>query len=157
MDRFSPAPDATPSLLCYGGEKPLDFRGNPVPTILDSAGRAGMGCYQFFHFCQLCPPDDALPDDWLSDASPDAYALFGGWNAEDPFPSAANRSRLGDAAVLSRHSGRNWLYPGCDAIAGRPGIGKAGGDHGSPDGLRYRHCGGTVRSSSNPGNRGPGA
>ena len=25
MDRFSPAPDAAPSLLCHGGEKPLDL------------------------------------------------------------------------------------------------------------------------------------
>ena len=37
-------------LLCHGGEKPLDFWGNSVPAILDSAGRAGMGCYQLFHF-----------------------------------------------------------------------------------------------------------
>ena len=157
MDRFSPAPDAAPSLLCHGGEKPLDLRRNPVPAILDSAGCAGMGCYQLLYFCQLCPPNDALPDARLSDASPDAYALSGGWNAEDPFPSAADRSRLGDAAVLPSHSGRDRLYPRCDAIAGHPGIGKAGGNHGSPDGLRYRHCGGAVRSGSNPGNRGPGA
>ena len=71
------------------------------------------------------------------------------------FPQRPDRSRLGDAAVLSRHSGRDRLYPGCDAVAGHPGIGKAGGNHGSPDGLRYRHCGGAVCSGSNPGNRGP--
>ena len=30
-----------------------------------------MGCYQLLYFCQLCPPNDALPDARLSDASPD--------------------------------------------------------------------------------------
>ena len=65
------------SLLIFGGILCLQY------WILPAA--PGMGCYQLLYFCQLCPPDDALPDDRLSDASPDAYALFGGWNAEDPF------------------------------------------------------------------------